>query len=490
MKHKLLDFKLLLSLAVSAIIFAGCSNMLDLEPKGEINATNLEESNESITAESAEAMIAGCYGKTFGESGHQYWVFDRTTNGDARADNCYGGSDNPANHDIDLLTTNALNANVNRDWSDLYTFIGTINETIDKVGKCTDAALSANRKNEILAEARTLRAACYFEIVRTWGDAPLVLHPISTTNTQTIFESVMVPRVSSQTIYDSIVVDLQFALPHVRAVNNNKQFVTKGVVNTLLAKIYATMEPHDWNKASQYCDAVIAGGYTMLPDYDFLFDMQHQNSTEAIWEINYNADWSGPMGGSWVYWMYVGDGWPKFNTPSHDLIKAFQDEGDNVRLKSSVLWENYSGWIDPYWPMNNFPVIWKTRDGGGVNHMIYRLPDVLLLKAEALTELNDITGAAALVNQVRARVKLAPTTAETQSSMRLAIEKERQLELAFEGHRWFDLLRTGRAIEVMKNAKKANGQPLNYPISQSKLLWPVPQQQIDQNSRLTQNAGY
>ena len=119
-----------------------------------------------------------------------------------------------------------------------------------------------------------------------------------------------------------------------------------------------------------------------------------------------------------------------------------------------------------------------------------RLADILLLKAEALNETGDVAGAAALVNQIRTRVNLPNTTASNQAAMRLAIEKERRLELAFEGHRWYDLKRTGRVIEVINNAKDQSGQNLGYQLTQNRLLWPIPQAEMDKNAYLVQNAGY
>jgi starch-binding outer membrane protein, SusD/RagB family len=124
------------------------------------------------------------------------------------------------------------------------------------------------------------------------------------------------------------------------------------------------------------------------------------------------------------------------------------------------------------------------------NYIFIRLADILLLKAEAMNELGDPSGAAALVNQIRARVSLAATTASSQADLRLAIEKERRLELAFEGHRWFDLKRTGRAIEVINNAKGVNGASLFYNLTTERLVWPIPQAELDKNINLRQNAGY
>ena len=89
-----------------------------------------------------------------------------------------------------------------------------------------------------------------------------------------------------------------------------------------------------------------------------------------------------------------------------------------------------------------------------------------------------------MVNQIRARVNLAATAASSQADLRLAIEKERRLELAFEGHRWFDLKRTGRAIEVANNVKDGNGANLGYNLTTERLVWPIPQAELDKNISL------
>ena len=152
-------------------------------------------------------------------------------------------------------------------------------------------------------------------------------------------------------------------------------------------------------------------------------------------------------------------------------------------------------WSDSHWTNQTYyPFINKYRIASSPspqNYIFIRLADILLLKAEALNELGDVNGAAALVNQIRARVNLANTGAATQEAMRLAIEKERRLELAFEGHRYFDLKRTGRAIDVINNAKGPDGvTSLGYNLTPNRLLWPIPQAEMDKSSKLIQNEGY
>jgi hypothetical protein len=112
------------------------------------------------------------------------------------------------------------------------------------------------------------------------------------------------------------------------------------------------------------------------------------------------------------------------------------------------------------------------------------LADVILLQAEAKTELNDLSGAITDLNIIRTRAMLPNTHAVSQDQLRDSIALERRLELAFEGHRWFDLKRTGKAISTMNNLN------LDYNVTTERLLWPIPQNELDRNPKLTQNPGY
>jgi hypothetical protein len=437
------------------------------------------------------------------DHGIEFNVLDRVVNGDVIADNCYAGGDNPDNITLDLFKANALNGNISRDWADAYAMIASANQAIQQVGASNDPSLDPQRKNQILGESRFMRAFLYFDLVRLWGRVPLVMIPPDQTNSETLVKSVIVPQSSVDSVYDAILSDLWFAKDNVRDVgaDPSKFIVSKGAVNALLAKVYATKSPADWDSVAYYCDQVIPH-YTLVPQFGQLWDNDHKNNSEAIWEINYDGYGSGDQVGNWApsIWVggstgaYEGGGWKKFNTPTNDLVNAFLAEGDNIRLNNSITFLDITGqWSDAYWTdYSHYPFLTKYNDpANGVNDMyMIRLADILLLRAEAYNNQSDVTSAAALVDQVRARVNLPPTTATTQADMALAIEKERRLELAFEGQRWFDLLRTGRALEVMNAEKDGNGSNLNYNVQPYQLLMPIPQTQLDLNPLLTQNPGY
>ncbi|HLP93708.1 MAG TPA: RagB/SusD family nutrient uptake outer membrane protein [Saprospiraceae bacterium] len=486
-KHFLLPTIMLAVLALSS-----CEKFLELEPASQGIAVENTAADSILfkSASEAEAALAGAYA----DFKNEYFQLDYFVNGDAQSDDAYAGADNPANFQIDDYKIDATNSNVSRDWRYLYSTIGKCNTVINNVRAVTDPALTTDRKEQMVGEASFIRAFMYFQAVQLWGDVPLQLKEvksISAANLDEIYPQIFPARSTQSEVYAQIILDLETALDRVAANPAHKGFASKGAVNALLAKVYATQEPHDWNKVKQYCDAVIAGGYTLLADYDQLWALGNENSAESIFEINYNG---GAPDGNWGTKMFRGLDWKKFNIPSNDLVATFEAENDTKRKNASIVYDNVSGkWSDPHYPQNKYPFINKWRnfqEGSDQNYIFIRLADIILLKAEALNELGDQAGAAALVNQIRSRVSLGATTAATQAEMRLAIEKERRLELAFEGHRWYDLKRTGRAMEVMNTVKDHTGQPIGYNLTAERLVWPVPQAELDKNGRLVQNPGY
>ena len=231
--------------------------------------------------------------------------------------------------------------------------------------KITDAALTSSRKNEIIGEASFVRAFIYFDLVRLWGGVPLALTNVTAINADnlpTVYPQLYPSRTSVDSVYAQIIADLTTSLSQSPVSGPSKFIGTKGAANALLAKVYATIEPHDWTKVNQYCDAVIAGGYSLLPEYDQLWDGAHENSSESIFELDC-VDWS--TGGNWGPYLYanIDLSYKRFFTPSNDLVKAFEAEGDDIRENSTITYLDVSGkWTDQYWPLNHYPFINKYRD--------------------------------------------------------------------------------------------------------------------------------
>lgn len=457
-------FHLYIFAALAACSLASCTkDFLDREP---ISQALPHELN-------AESLLSGAYNGLYDE----YYTSDFMAMCDVRSDNAYAGGDNPNIAELDKFSEKPVNQLVQRDWAYIYKNIKNTNVILSYVPEIVDNKLSGERRNEILGEAAYLRAWHYFNLVRLWGEVPIVL--VVPDSVEGMFES----KKPVEAVYQQIIADLEYALPKVRTEVDNKGIVSKGAVNALLAKVYAQKPNPDWTKVGQYCDAVTALGYDLVADYASLFQTSGENSKEAIWEIQFDGtqhqNW---ITGMMTPWMW-GD-WKKFYIPSHDLEKAFNDENDVIRKNASIRHASTS-WTDDYWKQ---PVALQNKypdpDGKSNTHRL-RYADVLLLKAESLVETNKIAEGMDIVNnRIRKRVNLPAKAAADLTAARLVIEKERRLELAFEGHRWYDLLRTGRAVAVMNIQKDGDGNSLNYNVTTNKLYLPIPQDEVDRNPNI------
>lgn len=449
---------------IPALLVSCGKDFLDKQPVSQALPTEL----------SAEPLLTGAYDAMYDE----YYTLDFQVNGDVMSDNCYAGGDNPANFQIDQFTVNSINGNVQRDWRYLYTDIKNANIVLNYVPTMKDPTLTEDRRQEILGEAAFLRAWHYFNLVNTWGAVPIITGVPNDVNE--MFPS----KKPVDSVYAQIIRDLEYALPKVRETVPNKGIVSKGAVNALLAKVYAQKPNPDWEKVVQYCDAVTALGYDLVTDYSSLFQTSGENSIESIWETqNDGVQHQNWITGMITPWMW-GD-WKKFNIPTHSLIQAFDEEGDVVRKNASVFFVKNLPWTDDYWK-DSVPVIYKYPDPDGKSNTIrLRYADILLLKAEALVNLHQVNAAMDIVNnKIRARVHLAPKIAADEAAAKLIIENERRLELCFEGHRWYDLLRSGRAIEVMNSQTDGEGHSLNYNVTAAKLYFPIPQDEVDRNPNI------
>ena len=482
MKKNILKIK---SVALLGLLcfYTSCSDYLDTEPIVEV-VTKEEQPIKNVTE--AEGAMSAVYSQLGGE----FWQFDQFFIGDAQTDNSYAGADNVQMFQIDEYRMVATNTISNRDWGYIIDMLFRCNFVLNYIDNVKD--LSAKRKEEMKAEASFFRAFTLFKAVQIWGDFPIITKAITSVNQDNfdeVYAQTYPERKPVAEVYAQILADLDAASTNIPS-SDQKYKANKAAVNALKAKVNATKPSPDWNQVIQNCDKVIAEGYTLLPVYDQLFDGNHEGNAESIFEAN-GGGWGSPIG-AWGASMFYGTDWKKFNTPSNDLVSSFDSEGDAIRKASTVKFESV-GWSDNYWSSANYPFAWKQREtSGNQNVYIFRYADLLLLRAEAKTRLGDYTGAASLVNMVRSRVNLSPISISSANDGINKILWERKLELAFEGQRWFDLKRTGKALEILKNRKDGNGNILSFAnnITEQKLLWPIPQTQRDNNSNLTQNPGY
>jgi hypothetical protein len=364
------------------------------------------------------------------------------------------------------------------------------------------------RRKQIIGESQAMRAFCYFNLVRIFGNVPLILKAIpeiSLANIDGIYPLLYPPNSTNVELYATIVSDLEYARQNVADYSATKFKMTKAVVNFLLAQVYATKdgpEHNNWETIKTLLTAIDAR-YGLMTNYDDLFavaqqpttagvlpelDLTNENCKESLFEVNYTT-WSTGIG-NWSATMFYGLDWKKYCTPSHDLYDAFIAAGDNVRLNASIKFDNVTGkWTDMYWPMNPYPFCWKQRARTRANIILFRYAEAVLLLAEAENELGNTEAAKTQLNRIRSRVGLPNTTANTKETLRLAIENEHRLEFAFEGKRWMDLKRRGRFIQVMQNA---TDHQRNYAVNldANKLIFPIPQSELDLNENLVQNPGY
>lgn len=477
------------------VSLSSCNKFTDLTPISE--ATN---ENAYTTLKEAEAALTGAYDALQQE----YYVWDNVIFSDVISDNYYAGGDNPEIFAVDKLQIVPTNGRLFTNWGQIYGGIARANTVLEKVPDIEDPKLDENgRREQILGEAYFLRAFHYFNLVKLFGGVPLILTPVEASKS----EEYIIPRATEAEVYDQIIADLQaavMALPDNFSDESsvNKARATKGAANALLAKVYAQRVDRDYNQVLTFCEAVInsAANYRLLDNFAELFDGAHYNNAESIMEVQYTGAPEGNFGPQMLLPPSLsGDTWRKFITPSHDLVDAFDSESDIVRKNSSILFEQVD-WLDEFWGNQSdsevpFAYKWKSASGWASSNRQYvlRLGDIILLKAEALNELGRTAEARETLNQIRQRAKIGLSSANTQETLRVAILKERRLELCQEAQRWDDLKRADLAVEVMNRLNEVDlrtNQPVNYNMSAQKLLLPIPQQELDRNTQLVQNPGY
>lgn len=485
--------KFLIAVLLSISIFS-CEDHLDLSPISEETSGNAYDSAGQI-----EAALVGAY-ESFQSA--EYYVWDNIALQDVRSDNAYAGGDNPEIFQYDYLEITPTHSRLFTHWSNLYNAISKANLVIERVDGISDPVLTEERKQQIKGEAIFLRSYHYFTLVKLWGSVPLITNTIVSVDP----ENVNIPKSSVEDIYLQITTDLETAaslLPdsYGSDASVNKARATSGAAHALAAKAYAQQPSPNYNAVLEHINALesSAASYTLI-DFNNLFDGNNYNNAESIIEVQYLGGVEGNFGPQMLLPPSIsGDSWRKFVTPSHDLINAFDEQGDDVRKNASVLFEEVQ-WVDEFWGNNAgtaipFSYKWKHADGWASSDRQYllRYGDIVLLKAEALNELGQLETAATEVNRIRTRASLPDLTPEQKSSqnvLRTTILKERRLELFQEGHRWDDLVRYGVAVSTMNNLVEIDlrtNSPVNYNMTEAKILLPIPQQELDRNPALTQN---
>lgn len=508
-----------LVILVAAIFSLGaCSeSFLNNVPEDILTAGNFFKTESDFQ----QALIA-TYGAIRTAGDLNSWVM-----GEMRSDNTHYDINRGADASIGTMARLAVadfldddgNGVTNSKYDGSYVGISRANTILERIN---DVEMDAGRKDQLIAEAKFLRAFFYFELVRYYGGVPLYIHEVNNA------EEASLQRASVEEVYAQIIADATEAAAILPPKARELGRASKAAAHMLLGYVYLTQK--NYPAAEEVLRAVTGYGYSLLADYRSIFDPTNKTNNELIFEVQYQ---DGPNGipsdfiyrflpmtddASIVTGFAIKNITSGLNVPTQDLLEQYED-GD-TRLEASVAIAEGTGetgssfiiesikspvnyvapagkrgkpFIHKYsWPHN---IVGETNS----NWPIYRYADALLLLAEALNEQGGAKSAEALtyLNAVRHRAFNGEGTITTtdQGALREIIARERRTELAFENKRWLDLVRTGQAIDVMT----AHGaeiktidrgvNPNAYNVTATRLIFPIPRREI-QVGGLEQNPGY
>lgn len=482
-----------IALAALVLMVQACSeSFLDVDPPNQINSENFFN-----TPEDYDRVLIGAYDLLSA-------TYLNVILGEIASDNTLCGGENandvPGWQEIDDMRHTSANDQLRNLWNWMYAGINRVNYLFEFRDK-----LDFEGKDHILAQAAFLRAYYYFELVKWFGAVPL---PV---DQRVDFGSVRdYDRAPVSEVYAQIETDLNFAIPNLPVQVAQQGRVTAGAASALLGKVLVYQEKYE--QAATVLDGLINSGvYDLYDDYNSLFLQQAENSIESVFEIQYsNIQGAGfdclqcSEGNVAVGFNGIrGFNGPvyqsgfSFNVPVQDLVDAY--DPDDLRLPATILdieafvaiqeaLGNQVVYTQGYEHTGYYNHKYLPRQGesfqdpnltNATNYRAIRLADVLLLAAEAHNESGNDAQALSYLNRVRSRAGLAPETA-TGAALAEAIFEERRLELAGEGHRFFDLVRKGRASEFIPGFESGKHE-----------LFPVPLLEIELAGNIwAQNPGY
>lgn len=453
---KFIKKTLIIGLALGML---SCSDdLLDKEPVSSFSAQGFYQ-----TSSDAQAGVYGIY-----DAAQSTFSLNFSLWGEGRAD---AVSTNQSG-DPFLLQENSLNPILNSArWDNLYLTISRANYAIKYVPTVFEEETEFGQ--QLVAQARALRALSYFYAVRLWGDVPLILEPF-----ESVEQDIFTARTDKEVVLDQIETDLIFASENARASYGGERdriLITKGGADALLAQLY--MWRKDYPNAISSAEKVMDNSlYSLVSigDWSRIFTQGYSN--ESIFEIGYNEVQTNSLR---VLYALGSDS--NF-FPSQEFRDSFED-GD---LRQDLIYDVAEAQPRKIWKFFGEGFSDESPEPSSNNIVLIRLADIVLLKAEAHAHLGENAEAITLLNSIRSRAGLAVLD-ENQAinlygDIESAILHERSIELSFEGHRWFDLVRTGKAFEVMG--------PINGLSDEANLVWPLHQDALNRNPNLAQNPFY
>lgn len=468
----------------SLTMLSACSDFLDLQPEHQISDGSFYQN-----ADDFRAALIGSYGGL--QNLHSTTLVYL---GELPSDNAEVRWTSPTVAEVELEEVNFTPANgfLNSVWSICFTTISRSNNILSRLD---EVEMNEQTKNQFRGEALFLRAYSYFQLVRIFGPVPIVEVAFRSPVEIDAFD---MSRKPVSEVYGLIVSDLNQAATLLDGVTGlSKSRASTGAAKTLLGKVYLTQ--NEFGAAENVLKEVIdADTYSLMADYQTLFTNGNDDLPESIFEVKYM---SGNLG--------VGNNFSSIFTPARFDMDIFPnamqgsgrvlptqdiadtyEEGDLRRALSigdSVLL-NTGNYERELHGLKFVDFTTGVQGDGGINFTSLRYADVLLMYAEALNQNGKQDEALTYLNQVRDRAGLNDLAALSPEALALALEHERRVEFFLEGHRWFDLVRTGRLLAVMNDYFQRNN--LSFRAEEHNLIMPIPLREIDINPNLGQNPGY
>ena len=482
--------KVILLFSVIALIVASCKKYLSVDPPYAQDAENYFQ-----TPDDFDRALTGAYDMLQG-SFMSLWI------GEIASDNSIAGgesvNDSQGLHQIDNMTHGGVNNELRNIMRWNYTGITRVNYIMENKDN-----IDFPEKQHILAEARFLRAYYYFELVKFFGDIPLIID-----ERLGIEDAQQLPRAPKADVYAQIEEDLTFAISILNPVATQKGRATKGAAQALLGKAY--LYQNKYTEAATILDEIRNSGlYSLIPNYGDLFSVSNENNSETVFDVQYTGLEGGGYGcliclegnaapGFQGIRQYngpvYGDG-NSYNLPTQELYNAFSPidprrghtildieafiaaQPDPSAITYAIGAGGHTGYYNNKYIKRQGEIGLPDNDlTSPVNYRVIRYADILLMAAEAHFHLGNNSVAQQLVNQVRVRAGVPGIPVQSLND----IYKERRFELSGEGHRFFDLVRTGQAAQYIDGFVVGKHE-----------LFPIPQVEIDlAGGNWPQNSGY
>jgi starch-binding outer membrane protein, SusD/RagB family len=475
---------------------ASCEGLLDNQPKSEINSDNFYQTEaDALAAVFAcyEYLSGGAFNDNFGGLYYNnYWVIQALASDE--------GQNNDASIDKQRLSTftyDPANSLVYQVWRDAYHSIAATNIAVENI---PNIEMDATLRTSLEAEARFIRGLVYFELVRMFGDVPLILKTI-----KSVEEANRVVRTPESEVYQQIITDLQFAAEFMPASHPAEYAgrATKYSASGILGKVYLTLG--EWDKCIAELEKVMAvegTKFDLWKDYGEVFKIANNNGKEVVFSINFSSTdlfWEAGQFNVRLLPTEINLNSQEWEVPTEDLYASFptNDRRKEVTFITSFVKDGtlleFPPCIQKYWDRGR-----EANASSTFNDLpLLRYADILLMYSEAVNEKSGPSAQAyAPINKVRARARYHADDDQTyavlpdlvglsKEQLRDSILMERKREFAFEGHRWFDLVRMNKLIEKVQEAKPTSN------VQGYHKHFPVPQREINTSSiEVPQNDGY